>query len=202
MPIDPTTPAPDDDWSPFSSAELADRLGATRLTWYVVGGWALDLWHGQQTRPHADLEFAVLPGDIAWFRTALTGLAWFMAHAGQVRFLGAAEPPAQVSQLWGLDPVTRRWRVDMMLERGTPSEWVYKRDPAIRAPRAAVIRRDAAGIPYLAPATVLLFKARHRRDKDEIDFAAALPRLQPSDRRQLRDWLTLAEPGHDWLGRL
>ena len=144
-----------------------------------------------------------MPQHVAKFRRALPELVWFAAHAGQIAYLGDAEPPPQISQFWGLDPVSQQWRVDMMLERGsTAAEWVYKRDLSIRKPRADVTSRDPAGIPYLAPAAVLLFKAKDRRDKDEADFTAALPLLDLSDRRQLRDWLTIVEPGHDWLSSL
>jgi hypothetical protein len=31
--------------------------------WWVAGGWALDLFLGRRTRPHADLEISVLAAD-------------------------------------------------------------------------------------------------------------------------------------------
>lgn len=46
----------------------------------------------------------------------------------------------------------------MMLERGSRDFWVYKRDLAITAPRQQMIRQTQDGIPYLAPAAVLLSK--------------------------------------------
>lgn len=80
-----------------------------------------------------------------------------------------------------------------------PCRWVYKRDPAITAPRQQFIRQTLNGIPYLAPAAVLLFNAKHRRRKDERDFGAALPKLEAAERADLRHWLTLAHPMHDWI---
>lgn len=196
-------PLPDDAWNPWLPAHLAERLKGTSDIWYVAGGWALDLWHGAQTREHEDLEFVVLPESVPAFRDILRDLDFFTAHAGHLAYLpiGSA-PPAEVAQLWGMDASARCWRVDMMIERGTPQSWVYKRDPAIRAPRAEMVRRSATGLPYLAPAAVLLFKAKYRRDKDEVDFRHALPRLARKDRDMLRDWLDLAHPGHAWCGFL
>jgi hypothetical protein len=90
----------------------------------------------------------------------------------------------------------------MMLERGTSSTWFYKRDPSIQAPRSEIIRISDTGIPYMAPAAVLLFKAKYLRDKDELDFARALPHLDATERETLRRWLDLAHPNHQWLTAL
>jgi hypothetical protein len=49
---------------------------------------------------------------------------------------------------------------------------------------------------------VLLFKAKYLRDKDEIDFAKALPKLAPSERDWLKATLGQAHPGHAWRDRL
>ncbi|WP_425358733.1 nucleotidyltransferase domain-containing protein [Aminobacter aminovorans] len=47
---------PDHDaWCAWHPTELARHLTGVSLPWCVVGGWALDLWHGHQTREHEDL---------------------------------------------------------------------------------------------------------------------------------------------------
>nr|WP_205925967.1 amino acid transporter [Rhizobium sp. P38BS-XIX] len=196
-------PVSEDAWSPWSPAELSSRLRHASGIWYVVGGWALDLWHGNQTRGHEDLEFAILPESAHEFRATLSELVFFTVHSGVIKPLpGTSAPPPHISQLWGLDSRSACWRVDMMLERGTPSTWIYKRDTAIQMARSEVVRSSKTGIPYLAPAAVLLFKAKHLREKDEADFARALPRLERSDRDMLRYWLDLSHPDHPWLKSL
>lgn len=196
-------PVSDDAWSPWLPSELASRLKHASRPWYVVGGWALDLWHGIQTREHEDLEFAVLPESVRAFREILRELDFFTVHAGLIEPLAQDKAPLpHVSQLWGLDSGSARWCVDMMLERGTSSTWIYKRDESIQAPRSEITRISNTGIPYMAPAAVLLFKAKYLRDKDEADFARALPRLVPSERETLRHWLERAHPNHPWLAAL
>lgn len=196
-------PVSDAAWSPWLPSELASRLNHASGVWYVVGGWALDLWHGDQTRDHEDLEFAILPESVQEFREILGELDFFTVHSGIIKHLAPTKsPPPHISQLWGLDRGSTRWRVDMMLERGTPSTWVCKRDASIHAPRSEAIRTSNAGIPYLAPAAVLLFKAKYLRDKDEADFRRALPRLDPTEKATLRHWLDLAHPNHQWLAAL
>lgn len=193
-------PLPNEAWNAWSPWELSERLGSTIAPWYIVGGWALDLWHGRQTREHEDLEFAIQPEDIEYFRALLPELTFFTAHEGMVEYLPPqVAPPGHIKQIWGADLKEQCWRADMMMECGSQQTWVYKRDPTIRMPRDHIIRTNDAGISYLAPAAVLLFKAKHCRDKDEEDFRRALPRLQASERADLRNWLMRAHLGHEWI---
>ncbi len=194
-------PFPEKAWNAWHPSDLMKRLG-TEIHWYVVGGWALDLWHGRQTRDHDDLEFAVLAGDVGRVRALLSELVFFSVVDGRIEHLPSSQPPAaHVAQLWGADPKQGCWRVDLMPERGTPASWAYKRDPALKVSRRDIIRRTADGLPYLAPAAVLLFKAKHCREKDDRDFDLALPRLAASERDDLRRWLERLHPDHGWRAR-
>ncbi|GHE56179.1 hypothetical protein GCM10019059_14310 [Camelimonas fluminis] len=198
-----TPPVPQSAWRAWTPDELALRLAGAPAGWYVAGGWALDLWRGFQTRAHDDLEFVAPADGLAAFRAALAPMSFWTAHAGELRRLPFGEPPpSHVWQIWCLDEAAACWRVDLMIDRGTPSRWLYKRNPAISAPRGDMVRTTTAGIPYLAPAAALLFKAKYRRDKDETDFAMAAPHLAPDERAQLRAWLDMEHPGHPWRDAL
>lgn len=192
-----------DAWSAWHPGELGRHLRGVSEPWCIVGGWALDLWHGYRTRDHEDLEFSVLRDDFETFRQALNGLDFYTAQAGVVAYLPDGDVPApDIAQVWCLDAVERRWRVDVMIEPGTPEIWVYKRDPRIARPRTAMVARTPDGLPYLKPAAVLLFKAKHRRPKDEIDFRNALPKLDEAERAWLKACLDAAHPGHAWARSL
>jgi len=71
----------------------------------------------------------------------------------------------------------------------------------LRRPYADVVR-VLAGIPYLVPEIVLLFKAKHARPKDGADFDEMLPHLESSAKAWLADALARVHPGHAWLQRL
>jgi hypothetical protein len=194
---------PQDAWKPWSPDDLFHRLRGAGDDWYVVGGWALDLWHDEQTRWHDDLEFSVLAAETEHYRRTLSGLEFFAAQDGQLRHLPMSEPlPSDVWQQWGADLDEGCWRVDMMVDRGSLDLWVYKRDATLVLPRKDVIRESTKGIRYLAPSMVLLFKAKHARDKDCYDFRNALPRLDASDKADLRGWLNALHPDHDWIAAL
>ena len=183
---------------------MTRRLAGVEAHWCVVGGWAIDLFLGRETRAHEDLEIAVPRAEFAAVRAHLTGFALHAVGDGEVRALGPAEPPPpDKHQNWVLDPRANAWRVDVMLEPGDADTWVYRRDESIRAPRAAMVRSTPDGVPYLVPQAALLFKAKAAtRTKDEADFAAALPRLDPAARAWLRAALERVHPEHSWLARL
>ena len=41
--------------------------------WGVAGGWSIDLFLGRETRPHADIDVAILRDDQRALRTRLAG---------------------------------------------------------------------------------------------------------------------------------
>lgn len=129
------------------------------------------------------------------YRSVLSDLEFFTARMAN-SIISQVEPlPEDVWQLWGADIGAGRWRVDMMVDRGSLDMWVYKRDPSLTLPRAKAIRATAGGIRYLAPHIVLLFKARHAREKDDQDFRNALPRLESTEIRP-SSMVEALHPGH------
>ena len=160
-------------------------LKAVEAPWYVAAGWAIDLFLGGVYREHDDLEIAVPREHLEEFIGALDGY--------ELRPVGS-------HQLWVSGPRgSGTWRLDIMSEPSNGDTWIFRRDERIRLPYDRVIERTADGIPYGRPEIVLLFKAKHAREKDDADLAAVLPRLEPERRRWLADALELVHPGHRWL---
>ncbi|HEY2443144.1 MAG TPA: hypothetical protein VGI31_08425 [Streptosporangiaceae bacterium] len=188
-------------WQPWSPAQAAERLAAVPVPWAVAGGWAADLFRGETTREHEDLEIAIPAAGFPAVRTALGDLEFDVVGDGR-RWPADSEAFGVHYQTWGREPGNGIYRIDVFREPHDAGIWICRRDESIRRPYDAVILRSADGVPYLAPEIVLLFKAKHARPKDEADFAGLLPLIGP-DRR---DWLTAAlrqvHPGHHWLASL
>jgi hypothetical protein len=171
------------------------------VPWYVAAGWSLDLFRGEQTREHADLEIGVPADAFPAVRHALSDLELWVVGDGLAHPV-SPETLAAHHQTWGREPGTGIWRLDVMREPWDGDTWICRRDSRIRRPRELLVEHTADGIPYAAPEIALLFKAKAVRPKDEDDFASVLPLLEDSRRRWLADALTLVHPGHPWLEAL
>jgi hypothetical protein len=173
-------------WDAWDPPTIADHLRDVASTWCVVGGWALDLFIGEQTRDHEDLEIAVPQDGFDQVRVALAGYEFFTAGSGRLWPLDTSDPTfTEHHQTWVRDPATNTWKVDVMREPGRGATWVCRRDTRITRPYADVILHDARAIPYLRPEIVLLFKGKEPRAKDDRDFARAAPLLVTQD----KSWL-------------
>jgi hypothetical protein len=188
-------------WDTWHPAEVARRLAEVDVWWYVAAGWALDLFHGRQRRPHDDIEIAVPERAFGAIREAFAEFELFAIGAGYAHPLDDRSL-AQHHQTWVREPATGTWRVDVMREPWDGDTWVCRRDARIRLPAARVIAHTADGIPYARPEIVLLFKAKATREKDQADFDGVLPLLEPDQRGWLAHALELIHPGHRWLSAL
>jgi hypothetical protein len=196
-------------WQPWSPQEVAAFFAPFQGSWWVSGGWAIDLFLGRQTRGHDDIDVQVLRRDHQMVR-GLFG-AWDMQ---------AALPPPRdeswpfrpwrldelldpaVHDIWCRPAETQPWAIQLMIADTRDGMWVFRRSPAITRPLDVVGCVSAEGIPYLAPEIQLLYKAKGLRPKDQADFEQALPALDQERREWLRDALSAVHPHHPWLTQL
>jgi hypothetical protein len=171
----------------------------------VAAGWAIELFLGRGHREHEDLEIAVPRGSFDEVVEALSELEPFVITAPHeaTPLEEARDRLDETHQSWMLDRDAGVWRIDVFREPSDGDTWISRRHDDIRLPYDQVIDRSDDGIPYGRPEIVLLFKARHADEpKNQVDFEATLPRLEPGQRRWLAESLELIHPGHRWLGEL
>jgi len=186
-------------WTP---GEVAQRLAGIAAPWYVAGGWALDLFHGRQTREHEDIEIAIPAAAFPEVRDRFPGYAFDTVSDGWIWVNAGSAALAAAHQTWLRDPATGNYLLDVFREPHDGDTWICRRDEAIRFHYAEITRHTTDGIPYLAPELVLLFKAKHARPKDQADFDQAVPRLTSAQRATLAGLLARVHPAHRWLARL
>jgi hypothetical protein len=189
-------------WLALHPREAPALFAGVAAPWWVAGGWALDLFLGRQTRAHKDLDVGILRRDAPQVLAALAGWEFFAAHEGRLRRCDSGEPAAQVNGLWGRRAPMSPWALELLLDEAADDRWLFRREPRIGRPLSALLRHDAAGIPYLAPEIQLLYKAKRVRAEDAADFAQVLPCLEPDARRWLTGALTQLDPAHEWLAAL
>jgi hypothetical protein len=186
-------------WTPV---EVAQRLAGVRTPWYVAGGWALDLFLGRRTRVHGDIEIAVPEAGFPEVRQRFPGHVFDAAGGGRIWEDPTPEVLAAVHQTWLRDPATGNYLLDVFREPHDGDTWICRHDEEIRFPYRAVIHHSRAGIPYLAPELVLLFKARHPRGKDRRDFDTTVPHMSRAQHETLAGLLARVQPEHPWLADL
>jgi len=190
-------------WSPLQPHDAAKLLAQVTVPWWIAGGWALDLFLGSQTRAHDDLDVGVLRRDVIGVIMHLPGWEFFEAHSHTLYRLEVGERPRpEVSSLWCRPAGTEHWALELMLDDAQGEDWVFRRSSSVRLPLHSLINRTAVGIPYLRPQIQLLYKARHPRPKDYIDFEHVLRRLSTTERAWLGDALCTVDPNHPWLTQL
>jgi uncharacterized protein (DUF952 family) len=191
----------------------AEVMAGFRGSWWVAGGWALDLLLGRKTRPHADLELSVLAADQVALFEHLRGWDLRLAAPGQAlpRWDGSRiQPPFH--QIWARrgpgqpstadDLAADPTMLGFLLEQGSTDRWVFRRYPAVTRPLRQFGRATADGVPFVAPEVALLFKAKAPRFKDQRDFDRVLPVLDGAARAFLAWALEQAHPGHPWRAHL
>jgi hypothetical protein len=182
-------------WTP---SEVPGHLAGIATPWYVAGGWAVDLFLGRQTRTHGDIEIGVPAGSFTEIRRRFPGFAFDAAGSGRIWQDATEAELAAVHQTWLRDRSTGNYMLEVFGEPHDGDTWICRQDASIRFPYDEIIQRTHDGIPYLTPELVLLFKAKHARQKDQADFDATLPRLTAAQRRTLGEFLTRVHPGHRW----
>lgn len=183
--------------------EVVEWLASLTVPWWIAGGWALDLFVGQVTRPHADMDVGIPRQDALNACTALSEWEIYEARGGSLTQLVPGHAPrADVNSLWCRRPGDSAWGFELMLDECADGRWMFRRNPAIHRALASAIRRSSDGIPYLAPEIQLLYKAKATRAKDQIDFDEVVGRLDGGARAWLRASIARMDPSHAWLSVL
>jgi Aminoglycoside-2''-adenylyltransferase len=200
----PAAELPDhESWRPLTPHEAVALLSVLRAPWWVAGGWALDLYLGNVTRAHKDLDIGVFRQDVAVVVAALSGWEFFEAKDGVLSRLAlGAAPRAEVNSLWCKQANGAQWELELMLDQSDGEFWVFRRDARIRCPVSSAIRRNPEGIAYLAPEIQLLYKSRATRARDHADFHHVVPHLDHAARTWLRESLMSTNPEHRWISVL
>lgn len=193
-------------WQPWQPHAVAKLFSALTVPWWIAGGWAIDLFIGEETREHDDIDVQILRRDQQAVRAIL--------HGWDVQ--GAIPPPhdetwpfrewepgtlldLEVHDIWCRPHKTAPWAIQLMIADTNDDQWLFRRDNRISRPLATIGHQTGEGLPYLAPAIQLLYKAKNPRPKDEADFAKALPHLDLESRQWLAQALAIVHPRHAWI---
>src|SRR5215213_6437843 len=108
--------------------------------WWVAGGRALDLWMERETRPHQDVDIAILRGDQQKLYRSLS--RWELYYATPDHKLLPLSPERwlrpPIHGVWARWAHDAPWLCEFLLNEHTDSDWMYREDPAVRMPLADI----------------------------------------------------------------
>ncbi|MEV6865530.1 amino acid transporter [Streptosporangium subroseum] len=186
-------------WEPAPLVEVVALFQGMDAPWWIGGGYAIELAVGRAYREHADIDIGLLRRDQLAARHLLADWDCHAADPpGMLRPWPIDEVlPGEVHDIWVREHAGGPWRFQLMLDEADGDEWVYRRDGRIRRPLASLTVAED-GFRRLAPEIQLLYKAKGRRAKDEVDFAEVLPVLTGAQRRWLEEALAIEHGTHPW----
>ncbi len=188
-------------WEPLDLDGIARLLAGFGEPWWVVGGQAIEAFSGVH-RVHEDLDISFFPNAFPAFRDQVKDRYHVWCNDGGTLRVASDTSPAPLeplAQVWLREHALAPWVLDAIPTPQVDGRWQSRRHEWFTADLDDVTWVDDAGVCFLVPEVVLLFKARQQRPKDELDLRAALPRMSAGQRAALRENIARAHPGHDWL---
>jgi len=175
--------------------------------WFICGGWAIDLFLGELSREHEDIEVGVFRDDQEALRSHFAGRrlekvvrsgaqgAWVLWEEREHLML-----PVHQVRVAGLE--AGGYPVEFLLHERDGSAWSSRRHPGLTRAIGEVVMESFLGVPILVPEVQLLFKAKGTREKDDADLVKVLPRMALERSRWLLAALEKYHAGHEWIHRL
>lgn len=188
-------------WDASSPARAASLFEGFPRHWWISGGWAIDAFTGRE-RPHKDVDVTIFRRDLPHLREHFRGRydVW-AAGSGTLRPLDdrRPRPPSWSGQVWVREHALAPWILDVLLNPGSASRWIFKREGTTIGTLDDATWLASDGLRYLRPELVLAHKARLARAVDDDDLATTLPLLDEPARRWLADYVARENPTHAWL---
>lgn len=176
--------------------KINDLMSGYDRPWGIAGGWAVDLYVNKVTREHSDIEIAVFRHDQTKLKKYLDLFTIRKVFNGQLVEWVGEELKLPVHELHASNA---EQNIEILLNEIEDGHWTFRREPQIQCDAEQVIQNSPDNIPYLHPAIVLLYKAKHLREKDHADFLVMRDVLNDKDRIWLLNSLEIHQPGHPWI---
>jgi len=191
-------PAPSSPWERLAPEAVGELFADSDARWWLSGGAALDRWLGSPIRARANTDVSTTWAELAKLLAVLPApfSAWVPSDDGVIAWAelpeGGDPQPVLIH-----DDSSGAWALQVNVEDGSDSAWMYRRDARLQLPWDAAVL-DIDGIPTGAPEIQLVWKALRPRPEDDIDKDAVLPRLSDEARSWWERALLSIHPHSTW----
>ena len=176
---------------------IVDQMTVYQASWWVAGGWAIDLHLGRQHRPHKDVDLAVLRGDQGMLQSSFR--EWSLHKVVNGTFESWRPNESLELPIHDVHVTRREERLEFLLNEAYGDTWSFRRNLNVSMPLMNLTRYSSENIPYLCPEIVLLYKAKSPSAFDDEDFERARSVLDTTAKQWLADALNVCHPGHPWI---
>jgi len=186
-------------WNPLSPVEVQELFEPFDGPWWIAGASAIELFAGVPIRPHDDIDVEIPRNCARKLATVMSGWDLRLASGGRLTPWNPALPvPGDVNSVWCRPEPESTWRIQVMFATVRDDVWHFRRDERVSRLLSDAFSVTATGLPIIAPEIQLLYKATGTREKDEIDFRAAVKRMDADQRGWLVEALRLVSPDSHW----
>ena len=184
-------------WKPWTIEKIAENFAG--LEWVLAGGYALELFVGENYRKHADIDILVKRDYQKKLLDRIEKSRMFVATDDKLSpFEENLFYEFPVQDIWVLDESFSAWCLQIMLYDVADGFWIYKRDRNIKLSHDLLFwKKD--GIKAIKPEVQLLYKSKSIRIKDEIDFQKVSKRLSKKAKLWLSNALKQCYGRHQWI---
>ncbi|MFF2448287.1 nucleotidyltransferase domain-containing protein [Neobacillus sp. NPDC058068] len=177
---------------------ITSLMSGFNKSWFIAGGWAIDLFIGKETREHKDLEIAIFRKEQQYLKDYLKEWEFKKVIKGKLHPWESEPLKLPIHEIHASNRLNGN-KIEILLNETEDNNWQFRRDFRIFCPINSVWSNSEIGIPYLNPEIVLLYKAKNTREKDHQDFMKIKDYLDNKKKQWLRNALELHEPEHKWL---
>jgi hypothetical protein len=153
------------------------------FSWFIAGGWAIDLFLGQETRIHEDIEIGI-------YRKHQIKIYHYFEKKKKFYINNKSLIGKHVETEWNGEylrlPIHEIYidfddfKLEILLNERDEENWIYRRNDKIRLNAKSIIQYTNDRIPYLCPEVVLLYKTKELREKDIEDISKASKKMNES----------------------
>ena len=204
--------------------EFMQNMG---VDYAICGGHAIDLFLGEKTRPHKDLDVAVYWSDRDKIVQHMLNEGWEIYEPCGTEYLHKIKDVANQKRIktniWCVKPCNAHYKftehekdmlavdfdnaeqieldyIEFLFNTKKDGHFLYARNNDMKMTMDNAINK-LDGIPYLAPEFVLLYKSTAADNPDyQLDFSNASLKMNERQAAWLKNALSIMFPnGHKWL---
>ncbi len=158
------------------------------FSWFIAGGWAIDLFLNRETRVHDDIEIGIYrKNQMQLYRYFEKYKKYYINNKSHI---GKHEKQAWNREYLRL-PIHELYieheklELEVLINEKDEGHWVYGRNENVKLDEKKIIQFTEDRIPYLCPEIVVLYKTTEMRSKDVEDIANALGKINETQKKWL-----------------